>query len=405
MRIRCVHLKQSKRKKKHRVVLYYQDKWIILSQALDLLEHSLNTKQEILVRSSAYDTMTFLQNYSQDSELKEAIERILSVLSKCDDDRIRSKIYFTPTKQNRFVFPLKIESLRDFSLWEQHMIDSKRGFIKRFMPFVYYIIIFLELIFPKPFFALKPPSVYYQKPIYYVGNHQNVFENNQTIPWPCFTKALDFELELAAVISRTVKPNETCKNSVGGFLLFNDFSARDLQKIEMFESGFGPVKTKSFANGFGYDIITSDEVFPCLYHLNAQVSIFSRHGLKKGECHGNTSSPVFSLEDMLNYANLGETLYPGDVLGLGTVPGCSGMESDIWVKPGDKVKLEIPELDLTLSNKIGHQSDQKDFEEYNRKKSRLFGNFVSWGSLLWIVLVLLFCISLASIFPQWKVSL
>lgn len=111
---------------------------------------------------------------------------------------------------------------------------------------------------------------------------------------------------------------------------------------------FGPVvKAKNFANAMGADVVTADEVWPRIEALRGTVRV---NGDVWGR--GTSAHPVHSVADMVAYASWGETLYPGEVLGTGTFPGCSGVEVGRWLQPGDVVELEIEGVG-TLKNTVG----------------------------------------------------
>ena len=94
------------------------------------------------------------------------------------------------------------------------------------------------------------PELYRSQPIYYLSNRFSVAGPDATVMWPGYSRFMDFELELAAVIGRAGK-NIGVAEAAGhifGYTIYNDFSARDAQLIEM--QGFlGPAKGKSFDGG------------------------------------------------------------------------------------------------------------------------------------------------------------
>jgi 2-keto-4-pentenoate hydratase/2-oxohepta-3-ene-1,7-dioic acid hydratase in catechol pathway len=158
------------------------------------------------------------------------------------------------------------------------------------------------------------------------------------VPWPTYTDRLDYELELGIVIaSPTIDASpELALQAVGGFVLVNDVSARDVQYEEL-TGPFGPVKSKNFANVMGSIVVTPDEVLPHLdTGLRAEVRV-------NGEVWGtgSTANMHHSIGDIVAYTAMGEHLTPGELLATGTIPGCCGVEVDRWVRPGDKVRLEL----------------------------------------------------------------
>jgi 2-keto-4-pentenoate hydratase/2-oxohepta-3-ene-1,7-dioic acid hydratase in catechol pathway len=105
------------------------------------------------------------------------------------------------------------------------------------------------------------------------------------------------------------------------------------------------VKSKTFANSIGADVITADEL-PDWQAATGRVRV-------DGElwCEGTTAGAAHDVGAMLAYASAGERLEPGDVISTGTMPGCCGLELDRWVRPGQTVELEIDAIG-TLSNRI-----------------------------------------------------
>jgi len=213
-------------------------------------------------------------------------------------------------------------SLRDFYTFEQHV---KKAFELRGEP--------------------VPPE-WYEMPVYYKGNHQSIIGPEEEVAWPVFTEKFDYELELACVIGKKGKniPEERAADYITGFTVMNDFSARDIQKKEM-KVRLGPAKGKDFATALGPVLATPDEVGNP-YHLKMTARI-------NGETwsEGNSEKMHYTFEQMIAFASKEETLYPGDVLGSGTVGGGCGLELDRWVKPGDVIELEIEKIGI-LKNRV-----------------------------------------------------
>lgn len=246
------------------------------------------------------------------------------------------------------LLPFHPLSFRDFMLYEGHAIDAARGLVRRFMPRLRPIVAGYERATKRPFPPLRPHKLWYQQPIYYLGNHLSFLPDGATIPWPSYTRALDYELELGIVIAQAVRdatPEEAI-GAIGGFVVLNDFSARDVQYAEM-QSGFGPTKAKNFASGLGAVVVTADEVLPRVEELAGEVRV-------NGEVWGRGSSAGirFPLWEVVAQAARGEQLLPGELLGTGTLPGCSGMEVGKWLAPGDVVELSLDGVG-TLRNTIG----------------------------------------------------
>lgn len=243
--------------------------------------------------------------------------------------------------------PFQPASLRDFMLSETHAVNAARGMVKRFMPMVSPITRIYERITRRVFPAFKPKPIWYRQPIYYLSNHLNVVTDGDAVPWPQYTEALDYELELAFVITRNLynASPEDATAAVGGFLILNDFSARDVQMAEM-RSGFGPQKSKHFINGISHTVATADEILPRINQLQGEVRINDQQ-----VCATSTVGMQHTIADILVHLSKNERLHPGELFGLGTMPGGCGMENGRWLRRGDRIELSI-DMVGTLENTI-----------------------------------------------------
>lgn len=245
------------------------------------------------------------------------------------------------------MIPFKPASYRDFMLYEKHAIDAARGFVKEYMPNVLPFVLGFEKITGKTFPMLKPSKRYYKYPIFYMGNHLNFFSEGDNIQIPSYTKKLDYELEIAALITKPLKnaKPEDVNNAIGGFVILNDFTARDQQMDEM-KSGFGPMKTKNFANAISGTLATSESILPNIDHLKVEVLINDTLIVKS-----TTANKKYSFQEAIAYASWEEQLYPGELFGSGTIPGCTGIENGTMLKKGDKITLNVEGIG-SLSNHI-----------------------------------------------------
>ncbi|MCR9191268.1 MAG: fumarylacetoacetate hydrolase family protein [Gammaproteobacteria bacterium] len=252
-----------------------------------------------------------------------------------------------PESDAALIPPLQPSSFRDFLLFEQHFIDASRGFVKRFLPRKYKITSLYEKLSGKTFPKFKPSPVWYNQPLYYFGNHLNFITSGDDIQQPIYSQALDYELELGAVLAKPLfnaTPKEA-ENAIGGYVVLNDLSARDVQMTEM-QSGFGPQKAKHFLNAMSGIVITADEIINRVNHLQGSVSI---DGVTRMHC--TTEKMQYSLGEAIAYASKSEQLHPAELFGSGTLPGGSGMENGYWLQPNNTLCLKINEID-ELTNKI-----------------------------------------------------
>lgn len=246
------------------------------------------------------------------------------------------------------VLPFAPRSIRAFMLWESHVVASSRMLVKHFFPKAMWRAVSAFEKTGRTFPKLKPSKGFYDHPTFYVANHTMVLADGQDMWWPAHTKALDFELELACVLTRPLvdATPEEALDAVGGWLVLNDWSARDVQADDARHNVFGPViKAKTFANSLGCDVVTAD-AFGDWTRATGRVRV-------DGEtwCEGATAGPAHDLGAMLAYASRGERLDAGDVLSMGTMPGCCGLELERWIQPGQTVELEIDGIG-TLTNRL-----------------------------------------------------
>ncbi|MFZ2634285.1 MAG: fumarylacetoacetate hydrolase family protein [Desulfosalsimonadaceae bacterium] len=235
------------------------------------------------------------------------------------------------------ILPFQPSSYRDFMLFEAHAVNAARGYARRFMPMAFKVAAAYERVFNRTFPAFRPHPLWYRQPIYYMGNHLSFVTEGHPAAFPVYSKALDYELELGAVIVHSLKnaTPEQAEAAIGGFVVFNDFSARDVQLPEM-KSGFGPVKAKHFLNAISSVVVTADEILPRIHELSGEVRINGEVVVKT-----STQGMRFGLGRAIAHASLDEQIFPGEFVGTGTLPGGCAMENGRWVKPGDVLELKI----------------------------------------------------------------
>lgn len=197
--------------------------------------------------------------------------------------------------------------------------------------------------------ALKNvPEEWFNLPVYYTGNVDEVYGPDDVVPWPAYTERLDYELELCAVIGKAGRriPVERAAEHIVGYTLYNDWSARDIQLREM-SVGIGPGVGKHFASSFGPVIATADELDRDAIEMVATVD---------GEewSRGALGAMRFSFEEIIAWVSQEQTLHPGDLLGSGTVGGGCGLELDRWIEPGATVELSATGIGV-LRNEVGEK--------------------------------------------------
>jgi 2-keto-4-pentenoate hydratase/2-oxohepta-3-ene-1,7-dioic acid hydratase in catechol pathway len=236
--------------------------------------------------------------------------------------------------------PFQPRSFRDCSLYEQHWIQSSRGYAKRFLPAASVVTTLYERVLRRPFPAFKPHPLAYKQPVYYFGNHMSFVPSGALIRAPRFTKALDYELELGAVLRKPLlnaSPQEAL-DAIGGFVVVNDWSARDIQRSEM-ATGLGPQKCKHFCSSMSNEIVDAQDVLPRIEQLKAYVEINGQIVAKT-----STDNMLHDWASTLSYLSMDEPLWPGELIATGTLPFGTSMETGHWLKPGDTLHLVIEDV-------------------------------------------------------------
>lgn len=238
-------------------------------------------------------------------------------------------------------------AFRDFMLYEQHAVDASRAMTRRYLPGAYRLAAAYERLTRSTFPRFKPAALWYQQPIYYMSNALTFVPTGTEIVPPDYAHDLDYELELGFVIGKPLF-NATAAEAAAaivGYVVLNDLSVRDVQIAEM-RSGFGPQKAKHFASSMSETIVAATEV-PDPSALRAEVAINGTVVTRSA-----TSGMQHSLGAALAHASRSEQLFPGELFGTGTLPGCSGIESGNLPQRGDHLALTIEGIG-TITHTIG----------------------------------------------------
>ena len=195
------------------------------------------------------------------------------------------------------------------------------------------------------------PEVYRKQPIYYITNRFSVRGTNTTVKWPRYSKVMDYELEFG-IITKNKGANILASKAgdhIFGYTIFNDFSARDAQRIEM-EGRLGPAKGKSFDGGnvMGPWIVTPDEIGDP-YKLKVEARV---NGKRRSQ--GVTEGMLFSFEEIIAHVTKDETLMPGEFIGSGTVGNGCGLELGWYLEHGDVIELDVEKIGV-LKNRVERQ--------------------------------------------------
>lgn len=276
------------------------------------------------------DLQDFIQRWGQEGGRNlRALQDVVTSLG--DHDLIR--LLYEP---NPIVYPRSSlqpwaplpqpRSIRDFYAFEQHVrtANANRG--------------------------REVPPEWYEVPVFYFSNAASVIAPDDMIAYPKGSSALDYELEVAAVVGLAARdvPAERAAEHIFGYMIYNDWSARDLQAQEM-RVGLGPAKGKDFAQGFGPYLVTPDELQdratgrPGVYDLAMVARV---NGVERSR--GNWADLHYDFGQMLARAAQNTQLWPGEVLGSGTVgTGCLlelTQAQGPYLQAGDVVELEIERL-------------------------------------------------------------
>jgi 2-keto-4-pentenoate hydratase/2-oxohepta-3-ene-1,7-dioic acid hydratase in catechol pathway len=226
-------------------------------------------------------------------------------------------------------------SVRDFYAFEQHVrtARSRRG--------------------------LEMHPDWYELPIFYFTNPAAVLGPGDPVAAPPRSAELDYELEVACVLGRGGRDLrlEDADRAVAGFMVMNDWSARDVQRREMALS-LGPAKGKDFATSFGPTLVTASEFAPGgLREVPSAVMTARVNGVEWSRA--DLDGLWWSFAEMLAYASESAPVRRGDVLGSGTCgTGCilelslvHGADRYPYLQPGDEVELAVAGLGV-LANRV-----------------------------------------------------
>lgn len=214
-----------------------------------------------------------------------------------------------------------------------------------------------------------------QYPIFYFTNHHSIQGPGDVTCMPDHFQKLDFELELAIVIckaGRNIRA-EDADAYIGGLMIMNDLSARQLQMEEM-KLNLGPAKGKDFATAVGPWLVTPDELES--FEIAPREGHRGKNWNLRMQCRvngrqvsdGNAGDMDWTFAEIIERASYGTQLFPGDIIGSGTVgTGCflelngTGKLSDPqfqeqWLQENDVVEMEIEGLGI-LTNSIRRDED------------------------------------------------
>jgi fumarylacetoacetate (FAA) hydrolase len=316
---------------------------IIVMELISYLHHQQD-RLAIVVNDAVYNlddinsempsSMTMLLNYWEDY-----YPMALAIENGILDGRY-SKSKFADLKDVQLLAPVPYPtSCRDGYAFRQHVAAARRNR------------------------GVEMIAEFDQYPIFYFTNHHSIQGPGKIFCMPDHFEKLDFELEVAIVIS---KPGKNIKASeaddyIAGFMIMNDMSARTLQMEEMLLN-LGPAKGKDFSTVIGPKLVTMEAlekyVVPCkeghtgkAWNLAMKCSV---NGIQVSK--GNVSDMDWTFAEIIERASYGVQLFPGDVIGSGTCgTGCflelngtaklnDPNATPQWLQNGDIVTMEIDGL-------------------------------------------------------------
>lgn len=251
---------------------------------------------------------------------------------------IRRRRTVTPLAAADLLAPLRPPTFRDFSTFYEHANGISRN--------------------GRPGGGVAPE--FFEIPTFYFSNPYAVTGPYDDVAVPPGCELFDFELEVGAVVGRPGRDIAVADAAahLAGFVIVNDFSARDIQFHEM-RVGLGPAKGKDSATALGTLFVTPDELEPHRsgpsYDLRMEVRVNDR--LVGGDSLANMS---WTFDALIAYASRGTEVRPGDLLGSGTCQ--NGCLAELWgrfgrdhlppLQPGDVVTTTVTGLGETRNRVV-----------------------------------------------------
>ncbi|MEN9745086.1 MAG: hypothetical protein RL640_924 [Bacteroidota bacterium] len=331
---------------------------------MKLASYLKNNKQSlgIIVQEKLYNIASLGENFSSNIlPFLDEGEAAMKALQEKMDQLIKGEIKAIPESDFSLLAPVPHpRSCRDGYAFRQHVAAARRNR------------------------GVEMIKEFDQYPIFYFTNHQAIQGPGEIFCMPDHFQQLDFELEVAIVIGKQGR-NIQAKDAdayIAGFTIMNDMSARKLQMEEMLLN-LGPAKGKDFSTVIGPWLVTPDELKPFLVapktghtgnNYNLKMKCWVNDQLVS---EGNMADMDWTFAEIIERCSYGVTLYPGDVIGSGTVgTGCflelngtgklhNPSYQPQWLQDGDVVKMSIDGLGI-LENTI--RAEQTDWSILALKK-------------------------------------
>ena len=200
------------------------------------------------------------------------------------------------------------------------------------------------------------------KGIVFFQNVDAIIGPDDAIVYPeGLTKELDYELELAVIIGKSGKffGPEEAEDYIAGYMIFNDITARDIQRREMQSGVFSFSKGIDTFCPIGPWIVTKDEIAdPQALAMELRVNGEKRQS-------GNTAQMVISLPHLVAHHSA-QGYSAGDIITTGTISGVAAVQPnpfDFYLRPGDRIEAEIEGIGV-LRNHVVAWKEAHDTEPY-----------------------------------------
>jgi 2-keto-4-pentenoate hydratase/2-oxohepta-3-ene-1,7-dioic acid hydratase in catechol pathway len=184
-----------------------------------------------------------------------------------------------------------------------------------------------------------------EKPVLFAKSNSSIIKNGENIIYPAQTAQLDYEAELAVIISKKMKnvSKDKVPEYIYGYTVMNDITARDCQKSD--GQWFRSKSFDTFAP-IGPEIILKEDL-PDAQNLTLKSYV-------NGELrqNSNTSDMIFKINELISFISMSQTLERGDLISTGTPAGVGiFMKEKKLLRPGDEIVCEIEKIGV-LINKV-----------------------------------------------------
>lgn len=229
-----------------------------------------------------------------------------------------------------FLSPIpRPRTFRDFMSFEEHVINSGKA--------ANYDDATMERML----------AVWRKLPAFYFSNTNVFFGPDEPVKMHPTSQRFDIEFEIAVIVGKegVNVPREEAADYIFGMTILNDWSARDIQMEEMLMQ-LGPAKGKDYANSMGPVIVTMDELAQYAVPGDPERFDMATKLYRNGRLirENNTKSIYHTYNRLIEYSSRETKIYPGDVLGSGTIGGGAMLEymgGQPFIGKGDEIVMEV----------------------------------------------------------------